>query len=396
MKIAFFTNTILEHGGGLEKYFIEVASELAKRYPDFHISIITFNERRTEMLQRSLSFYYFKKMPIKSLYREKTEAILEKLGRVRYIKCSSFGEVKRELIEYDVVYSKNEIIDLSILKYFGYKNLPPIIVGAHTPIRIPTMMTIHDRLHNWLYLSFPYKFLLRGTTAVHVINEDDFSLLKDYFRHLSVYKILPPFPSKKDIAIAYNTNEGEFHILYVGRLTAQKGIDILLNCIEALHKRDIFPFLRFRLAGSGESDYVKKLQALSGKYPNVEYLGHIPNIEIDALYRWTDVVLVPSYVETANYVSLEAGSNGKAVIVSDVSGPREIVKNGKTGFLVRPTTEDFTRKIGELYVLKKEDLSAFNSIGEQAKRYIEERFDPDTIYSQFRSMLEESIRLKRR
>lgn len=395
MKIAFFTNTILEHGGGLEKYFIEVASELARRYPHFEVSIVTFNEKRTEMLQRSLSFYYFKKMPISSLYREKTEVILKKLGGVNYIKCSSFYEVKHELMKYDAVYSKNEIIDLSILKYFGYENLPPVIVGAHTPIRIPTVMTMHDRLHNWLYLGFPYKFLLRGTSAVHVSNGDDFSLLKNHFKHLNVYKILPPFPSKMDIPIVYNTEEKEFHILYAGRLTAQKGIDILLSCIEEASAWDIFPFLNFRLAGSGEPDYVEKIQALADKYSNVEYLGHIPNSEMDTLYQWADIVLVPSHVETANYISLEAGSNGRVVIVSDVSGPREIVKNEETGFLVQPRAEDFTQKIRDLYTLKKEDASAFNKIGERAKYYIEERFAPDRIYSQFQVMLKETVQLKK-
>lgn len=393
MKIVFFTNTILEHGGGLEKYFIEVSLELAKRYPDLDISIVTFNERRTEMLQRALSFYYFKKMPISNIYREKTDVILKKLGRVRYIKCASFREVKRELVKYDVVYSKNEIIDLTILKCFGYRNLPPIIAGAHTPIRIPTAFTMHDRLHNWLYLGFLYKMLLRGITAVHVINGDDADLLKNHFKHQSIYKILPPFPSKKDAPAASDTNEREFHILYVGRLTAQKGMDILLACIRQLSGRSIFPFLKFRLAGSGEPDFVEKFQKLSREYPNVEYLGHVPNAEMDTLYQWADIVLVPSYVETGNYISLEAGANGKIVVVSDLSGPREIVRDGETGFLVRPTAEEFIQKVEELYAMKKEDIGSFNAIGKRAKRHIAERFAPDTIYRQFRSMLEESVHL---
>lgn len=396
MKIAFFTNTILEHGGGLEKYFIEVSSKLSKRYPDLDISIVTFNEQRTEMLQRALSFYYFKKMPISNIYREKTDVILKKLGRVRYIRCASFREVKHELMKYDVIYSKNELVDLSILKSFGYRNLPPIIVGAHTPIRIPTAITKHDRLHNFLYLGFLYKTLLRGTSAVHVINGDDADLLKNHFKHKNIYKILPPFPSKKDAPAAYDTNEGELRILYAGRLTAQKGMDILLGCIRQLSKGSIFPFLKFRLAGSGEPDFVEKFHELSREYPNVEYLGHVPSAEMDTLYQWADIVLVPSYVETGNYISLEAGANGKIVVVSDLSGPREIVRDGETGFLVRPAAEEFIRKVEELYAMKKEDVESFNAIGKRAKRYIEERFAPDTIYRQFRSMIEESVRLSKK
>lgn len=391
MKIAFFTNTILEHGGGLEKYFIELSSELGKRYPDLDIAIVTFNERRTEMLQRTLSFYYFKKMPISNLYREKTESVLEKLGRVRYIKCASFREVKRELMKYDAIYSKNELVDLSLLKIFGYRNLPPVIVGVHTSIKIENAITKHDSLHNFLYLGFLYKALLCGTAAVHVINGDDADLLKNHFKHKNIYKILLPFPSKKDVPAAYGSNEEEFRILYAGRLTMQKGVDILLGCIQKLREGEIFPFLKFRLAGSGESDFVEKFQELSREYSNVTYLGHVPNGEMDTLYQWADIVLVPSYLETGNYISLEAGSNGKVVVVSDLSGPREIVRDGETGFLVPPAKEAFVRKVEELYAMKKEDVASFNALGKQAKRYIEERFAPDTIYRQFRSMLEETV-----
>ncbi len=392
MKIAFFTNTILEHGGGLEKYFIEVASELARRYTDMDIAIVTLNEKRTEMLQRSLSLYYFKDMPISNLYREKTATILEKLGRVRYIKCPSFREVKRELEQYDITYTKNELIDLSILKYFGYKNLPPIIVGAHTPVRIPTVMTSHDRLHNWLYLGFFYRFLLRGTSALHVSNADDQVLLEQYFKHPAVYKIVPPFSVQQNVAIVQQSKSEEFHILYVERLTAQKGIDILMQCIHEFSRRSNKPVFKFRIAGSGETDYEQALRGLARQYFQVEYLGHVPNDEIDALYQWADVVLIPSYVETANYIALEAGANGKIVIVSDLSGPREIIKNKVTGFLVSPVAEEFIRQIEAVSLLKQQNLPAFQLIGEQAKSYITERFAPDAVYPQFRSMFEEHIR----
>lgn len=394
MRIVFFTNTILEHGGGLEKYFIDVSSELARRYPDDDISVVTFNERRTELLQRALSLYYVKNMPISNIYREKTDDILRKLGRVRYVKCASFGEVRTELSRCDVIYSKNELIDLSILKWFGFKTLPPVIVGAHTPIRIPKALSFHDRLHNSLYLGFPYRMLLRGTTAVHAINSDDAELLKRNFGYRKVYMILAPFDSKKTVPEEPRSSDGgEFRLAFAGRLTAQKGIDILLECIHQLSLKSVFPSLRFRLAGSGEADFVKRFADLSETFPNVEYLGHVSSSDMDGLYRWSDIVLVPSYVETSNYVALEAGSSGRVVVASDLSGPREIVANGETGFLVRPVAEDFVKTIEAMYALKTDHPMEFLSIGTRAMRRIETLFSPDVIFPQLQAMFEETCRI---
>lgn len=388
MKIVFFTHTVLEHGGGLEKYFIEVTSELAKRYLDFEISIVTLNEKRAERLQKFLSVYYRKRLPVSNIYREKTEAIIEKLGRVQYIKCATLSDVRRELKQYDLIYSKNELLELSILKWLGYNSLPPIIVGMHTPVYIPFPMSGHDRLHNVLYGGLLYKFLLRGTRAVHVINGDDLKLLRVKFQQSSVFKILLPFVSKTPKKnITNDAGDGNFHVAFIGRMTNQKGVDILLECFDQLRGGDDFSSLRFRFAGDGDTDIVNVFRELDRQYENVEYLGHIPNSDIDALYQWADVVLIPSRSETANYVVLEAGSNGKIVLVSDIPGPREAVVNGVTGFLLPLDASAFTEKIVSLFHLKREKQGVFEEIGEQAQVRIREVFSPDTIYEQFRAMV---------
>jgi glycosyltransferase involved in cell wall biosynthesis len=321
------------------------------------------------------------------LYRERTENIIKKLSRVKYIKCASFREIKRILRQCDVIYTKNELLELSILKILGHGSLPPIIVGMHTPVYISNPIKSRDRLHNFLYGGFLYKFLLRGTAAVHVLNSDDLKLLRDKFKYPLVYKILLPFHSQKHILIQSGNQPGDFHILFVGQLTPQKGINILLECIERLEKRGGSPPLRFRVAGSGDAEFILQFQGLSKKYPNIEYFGYVPNGEISALYEWADIVLVPSQYETANYVTLEAGSNGKIVVASDVSGPRETIKNNETGFLVSANADAFVEKIEYLYNLKANDPNAFREIGAQAVLYINEKFNPEMIYGQFRDML---------
>lgn len=394
MKIAFFSYGMLEQGGGLEKYFVDTAAALAKTYPDLDISIITFDKQRTESLQRVLSFYYFKEMPLSSVHRETTENILSRLGCVEYVKCPSFREAKKRLQSFDVIYTKNELLELGILKSFGYRNLPPVIVGMHTPVYIPNPISKHDRLHNFLYMGFLYKFLLKGAKIAHVINGDDLNLLRNGFGLESIQKILLPFHLSKAGEQEINFEKDVLNVLFVGRLTAQKGIDILLDCIETLAETSHFESMRFRIAGSGELDFTKSIQELTEKYGNIKYFGHVPNDEMKALYRWADAVIIPSRWETANYVALEAGSSRRVVVASDIPGPREVIENGETGFLVSVDPEAFSEKLLFLFDLKKSHPEELLCIGERAREYIGKKFDPDSIYGQFREMLDECASLE--
>jgi hypothetical protein len=74
MKICYFKLTILEHGGGLENYYIETASYLANK-TDNEVDIITLDQKFTDNIERALSFYYFKKKVQNSKINENTKII---------------------------------------------------------------------------------------------------------------------------------------------------------------------------------------------------------------------------------------------------------------------------------------------------------------------------------
>jgi hypothetical protein len=90
MKIAFYMTTILEYYGGMEKRMIDVSSELARRYPDLEICIVTRNNKFTEKLSKFLAFLGRYKFDRTSIYKESYKKIAQKLGKVQYIKTNSF------------------------------------------------------------------------------------------------------------------------------------------------------------------------------------------------------------------------------------------------------------------------------------------------------------------
>lgn len=388
MKVAFFANTILEHAGGFEKYLTETSAALSVRYPDLEITIVTFNEKRTEMLQRLLTVYYFKKMPIRNIYREKTENVLARLGSVKYVKCQNFKEVRNILRKQDIIYAKNEIIDLAILRSFFLTKLPPIIAGVHTPIDFPSPKTFHAKLHNLLYKSFLYRFLLRQASAVHVINESAQHTVEEGGFVGKIYKIANPFLSASFSSVP--NGDGDLRLLMVGRISNEKGCAFFLRCIKMLLMTDVGQFLKVKIAGMGDEALVSEMEDLSKKYPQIEYVGYVQNEHVNELYNWTDLVILPSYFETMPYIVLETGASGKIILASDIPGPRDMIINEVTGFLLPLDERSFVEKIRELYQIKLHNNDAFLALGTNARNHVNKNFNPERIYQELDGMLRES------
>lgn len=382
-KIAFFAFTIMEQGGGLENYFVNASSELSKRYAEAEISIITLSDKYSEKLVSLLSIYYRSKIDKDLLYKVKTDNIIQKLGKVNYIKKKSFSHLKRELQKYDVIYTKNEILDLLVLKGIGYKNLPPIIVGVHTPIHYPYTPSLHTKIHNQLYSGFIYKFLLRNTRFIHVLNNDAESFIRKNFKN-PVKKIYNPF----DMNIFYNTKElfgshtevyfdkNKFNIVFIARLTEQKGISDLKKIIENFAEDELFSNrIIFHICGDGNLKYI--IQDLCKSTKCVNYYGFVKNTELPIILKNADLFISPSKWESLPYNILEAQAMGIPVIAYDIPGTKDIVINKKTGLLVNNIAE-FVRAICDCSTGKYK----FEKISEN----INKKFNPDKIYCELYNM----------
>jgi len=117
---------------------------------------------------------------------------------------------------------------------------------------------------------------------------------------------------------------GEKIVLFVGRLTVQKGAWHLLQAAKRVV--DIDPSVRFVIVGSGpDFGYLVNLAVEMGLEKNVIFTGRIPDDELIAAYRIADVFVMPSISEPFGIVALEAMVSGKPVIISKTSGVSEVI-----------------------------------------------------------------------
>ena len=115
----------------------------------------------------------------------------------------------------------------------------------------------------------------------------------------------------------------KLHILCVSRYTWRKGVDILLKALQKLDSPDYkATIVGDRLYDAEGEKYWQSLISLA-KEANVELRGKVSKSELNELYRWADIVVVPSRYEAFGIVVLEALWRGIVVLVSDAL-PEEI------------------------------------------------------------------------
>lgn len=135
-------------------------------------------------------------------------------------------------------------------------------------------------------------------------------------------------------------------ILYVGRLSKEKGIDVLIKAFKLVLKK--IPSAKLIIIGKGEDE--KRLKNLSSSLSissNLAFKGYLFPEQIKNYYLNSQVLIVPSLcAENMPLSVLEAYFFSLPVIASDSFGLKELVQDKGTGFLFkRGSPEDLSKKI---------------------------------------------------
>ena len=169
------------------------------------------------------------------------------------------------------------------------------------------------------------------------------------------------------------------YIVAVGRLTRQKGFDVLLDALVQLGKQDCAVDLL--IAGDGPEKNPLRFQCdRLGLSDRVQFLGAADETTIAALYRGARFVVCPSRWEGLPLVCLEAMVSGRAVVATAVDGIPDAVLDAETGLLVPP--EDPAGLAAAMAsLLKSPERSA--ALGRHGKQRVQERFTWHLIGRQY-------------
>jgi glycosyltransferase involved in cell wall biosynthesis len=135
---------------------------------------------------------------------------------------------------------------------------------------------------------------------------------------------------------------GELTVLYAGRLTREKGADLLADAFLRARERD--PRLHLALAGGGPEQTA--LRDRLGPYAT--FLGWLDSRELAHAYASADVFLFASTTDTFGQVILEAQASGLPVVAVAEGGPLSLVEDGRTGRLCPPDSDALAEAAVEL------------------------------------------------
>ncbi len=132
---------------------------------------------------------------------------------------------------------------------------------------------------------------------------------------------------------------GEVTVLYCGRLTKEKGVDLLADAFLAARTRD--PRLHLVLAGGGPEE--EMLRRRLGE--DATFLGWREERDLAAVYASADAFLFASRTDTFGQVILEAQASGLPVIAVDEGGPSALIRHGETGLLAPADAGALSREL---------------------------------------------------
>jgi len=160
-------------------------------------------------------------------------------------------------------------------------------------------------------------------------------------------------------------------ICFVGRLVPRKGVQVLIEAFSMV-KKEIGDAKLFIIGDGRYKGYLTSLVKRK-RLQDVKFTGYIPLKETVRYYQSCEVVVVPSLErESFGIVALEGMACGKPVIVSDVGGLSEIIKDREDGLIV---------KKGNPVSLYRAIVELFNSphiakkFGENARKKVEKIYD---------------------
>lgn len=148
----------------------------------------------------------------------------------------------------------------------------------------------------------------------------------------------------------YGVNPEIPYVLFVGRITRQKGIIHLLHAITHLD-----PGTQVVLAAGAadtpeiETEMIEEVGRLKkeGQSPIVWIQEMMPRADLIVFYSHAQVFICPSVYEPFGIINLEAMACQTAVVASNVGGIPTVVTEGETGLLVEPEQERFAQRLAE-------------------------------------------------
>ena len=241
---------------------------------------------------------------------------------------------------------------------------------------IPFILSPHGMYEPWLwergtikkniYYHFITKKLFRKAKFIHAITPSEKKNLTKYFKGSDFVEI-PNLIDDTQVNLKRESSAKRY-ILFLGRITKVKGLDILIKAFGQLKNKS------FKLIIAGKfSEYKRDLEKMIKEFKlenQILFKGLVTGKEKQSLIQNAFVMVTPSYSEVIGMVNLEGGIQGTPVITTFQTGLDENwSENG--GVLIHPNVEELTIALNNVM---KWDAEKRDKNGNKLRKFVEEHY----------------------
>lgn len=256
----------------------------------------------------------------------------------------------------DVIYLHNIFYQASPSILLATKGIPTVMVISSYEVICPTGAIVKPDGSRCVT---PGKHDLRCTGSIkgYIYEKIKQEIHRILLKNVTIY-IAPSESIKRDltdqkiisspIKVIYNGIEPTKYepirnynrILYVGRLSKEKGVEVLLRAAKKI--KETFPDIMVDIVGDGpETEHLKSLSKSLNLQNTVSFVGKIEKDEVINYYKNCTFLVVPSICpESFSLVGIEALHIGRPVVGSNLGAIPEWLKDNKCGFLFEPLNDN--------------------------------------------------------
>ena len=237
----------------------------------------------------------------------------------------------------------------------------PAIVTNHS------IAPLHDS-HFWKLLKLGFKYLkyLNYASAIIAVSNAARNFISNF-----TTKDIVVIPNGVDVEKfrPMKSKERSKALLYIGRLSARKGVQLLVPLLfRCLKEQDA----ELIIAGKNEMFMMPLLKIQGNLCKNVKVLGFVPDTNLPELYNYADLFLMPSLVmESFGITAIESLACATPVVATKSGALPEIIKCGG----VITSLWEFPKAVADLLL----DSDRIRKLGKEGRKFVEEKYSWDVV-----------------
>jgi glycosyltransferase involved in cell wall biosynthesis len=282
---------------------------------------------------------------------------------------------------------RKERIDLIQAHWIIPQGLLAVLARRFSHSKAAILCTIHGS--DLLSLRHPLfkilqRFTISHTDSTTVVSKAIFQHILEIGGASEKVSVLSMGVDAKYLFVPDNAEPRSQHeMLYVGRLTSEKGIELLVKAMPEILSK--LPEITLTVIGKGPLELHLRSLCQSLKIAqNVQFVGPVPNDQLPKFFKRATLCVLPSNTEGFGLVCAEALACECPVLASDIPALREIVHHQKTGRLFRKNDIDALVE-GVLTMMNDEKLR--KQLGHAGRMQILTSHDWEVIANQYHELL---------